>query len=102
MTLPHEFVQLGLSNTRSFDAHLYFADSRAAVSMTAATACGCDTYTAWLPLTSTAVEPACLDIIRWASGGTIMSSVLITYQLGFVYQAGSVIALLSASTPHDT
>src|SRR5947208_2405709 len=36
----------------------------AASSMREATACGCDTYTAWLPLTSTTVEPARLDIAR--------------------------------------
>jgi hypothetical protein len=42
----------------------YFADSRAAFSMSAATACGCDSYTAWLPLTSTALDPARLDINR--------------------------------------
>ena len=70
--------------------------------MSAATACGCDKYTAWLPLTSTVVERARLDINRWASGGIILSSVLITYQLGFVFQAGSVIAPFSASTPHGT
>ena len=36
----------------------------AAFSMSDATACGCDTYTAWLPLTSTTFEPARLDIAR--------------------------------------
>jgi hypothetical protein len=65
--------------------------------MSAATACGCDTNTVWLPLTSKAVKPARLDINRWASGGIILSSVLITYQLGFVFQAGSVIVPFSAS-----
>src|SRR5437879_13476433 len=74
----------------------------AASSMREATACGCDTYTAWLPLTSTTVEPARLDIARWASGGIILSSVETKYQLGFVLQAGSLIAPLSASTPPGT
>jgi len=36
----------------------------AAFSMRSATACGCDTYTAWLPLTSTTVERARLDMAR--------------------------------------
>ena len=70
---------------------VYFAEARALVaaslpaakaafSMRSATACGCDTYTAWLPLTSTTVEPARLDIARWAAGGIILSSV--TYSVG--------------------
>src|SRR6266566_4399863 len=67
-----------------------------------ATACGCDTYTAWLPLTSTTLEPARLDIARCASGGIILSSVETRYQLGFVFHAGSVTAPLSASSPHGT
>src|SRR5437868_2983033 len=70
--------------------------------MSAATAFGCDTYTAWLPLTSITVEPARLDIIRWASGGIILSSVVTKYQLGFVFHAGSLILPLSASTPQGT
>src|SRR5207244_12262807 len=74
----------------------------AAVSMRAATACGCDTYTEWLPLTSATVEPARLDIARWASGGIILSSVETRYQLGFVFHAGWLIAPLRASTPHGT
>src|SRR5229473_7273466 len=74
----------------------------AAFSMRRATACGWDTYTAWLPLTSTTVEPARLDIARWASGGIILSSVETKYQLGFVRHAGWVIAVLGASTPHGT
>src|SRR6266436_4501181 len=74
----------------------------AAFWMRLATACGCDTYTAWLPLTSTTVEPARLDIARCASGGIILSSVETRYQLGFVRHAGWVIAPLSASTPHGT
>src|SRR6266853_409523 len=67
-----------------------------------ATACGCDTYTAWLPLTSTTFEPARLDMARWASGGIILSSVETRYQLGFFFQAGSLILPPSASTPHGT
>src|SRR5687767_1108755 len=70
--------------------------------MRAATARGCETYTAWLPLTSTTVEPERLDIARWASGGIMLSSVASRYQLDFVFQAGSVIAPFSASTPHGT
>src|SRR5580692_923062 len=38
----------------------------------------------------------------WASGGIILSSVVIRYQLGFVLHAGSMIAPPSASTPHGT
>src|SRR2546426_4153310 len=70
--------------------------------MREATACGCDTYTEWLPLTSTTVDPARLDMARWASGGIILSSVETMYQLGFVFHAGSLIAPLSAPTPHGT
>src|SRR5438552_18493645 len=70
--------------------------------MREATACGCDTYTEWLPLTSTTVDPARLDIARWASGGIILSSVETRYQLGFVFHAGLLIAPLRASTPHGT
>src|SRR5580765_1163861 len=57
---------------------------------------------AWLPLTSTTVAPACLDIVRWASGGIILSSVVTRYQLGLVLHAGSLIAPLMAPTPHGT
>src|SRR5439155_21397096 len=70
--------------------------------MREATACGCDTYTEWLPLTSTTVDPARLDIARWASGGIILSSVETRYQLGFFFHAGWLIAPLRASTPHGT
>src|SRR6185369_5394134 len=70
--------------------------------MMAATACGCDTYTAWLPFASTTVEPARFDIARCASGGIILSSVETRYQLGLVLHAGSVTAPLSASSPHGT
>src|SRR5260370_31116793 len=57
---------------------------------------------AWLPLTSTTVAPARLDMARWASGGIILSSVVTMYQLGLVLQAGSLIAPLMAPTPHGT
>src|SRR5258705_3478883 len=48
------------------------------------------------------VEPARFDIARCASGGIILSSVVTKYQLGFVFQAGSLILPCSASTPHGT
>src|SRR2546422_8698673 len=57
---------------------------------------------AWLPLTSTTVEPARLDMARWASGGIILSSVVTRYQLGLVLHAGSLIAPLMAPMPHGT
>src|ERR1700726_2561091 len=57
---------------------------------------------AWLPLTSTTVEPARLDMERWATGGIILSSVTTRYQLGFAFHAGSLIAPLKAATPHGT
>src|SRR6266576_3098728 len=57
---------------------------------------------AWLPLASATVEPARLDMKRWALGGIILSSVAIRYQLGFVFHAGSLILPLRASRPHGT
>src|SRR5438309_11812559 len=57
---------------------------------------------AWLPLTSTTVAPARLDIARWASAGIILSSVVTRYQLGLVLHAGSLIAPLMAPMPHGT
>src|SRR5436190_17262758 len=57
---------------------------------------------AWLPLTSTTVEPARLAMARWASGGIILSSVATRYQLGLTLQAGSLIVPLTAPTPHGT
>src|SRR5258707_13889760 len=57
---------------------------------------------AWLPLASTTVEPARLDMERWASGGIILSSVVTRYQLGLVLHAGSLIAPLMAPMPHGT
>src|SRR6266480_2410781 len=70
--------------------------------MRCATSRGCDTYTAWLPLTSTTVAPVRLDMARCASGGIILSSVDTRYQLGLDFHAGSVTAPLSASSPHGT
>src|SRR4030095_4797913 len=55
-----------------------------------------------LPLASTTVEPARLAIARWASGGILLSSVAIRYQLGLVLHAGSLIAPLKHATPHGT
>src|SRR5260370_24347865 len=57
---------------------------------------------AWLPLASTTVEPARLDMERWASGGIILSSVVTRYQLGLVLHEGSLIAPLMAPMPHGT
>src|SRR5258708_28714580 len=70
--------------------------------MMSATACGCDTYTAWLLLTSTTVAPARFDISRCASGGSILSSVVSRYQLGFAFHAASLMVPPSAFTPHGT
>src|SRR6266699_3595272 len=70
--------------------------------MSAATACGLETYTAWLPGTSTTVDPARSDMKRCAGGGIILSSVTTRYQLGLVFHAGAVILPSSASTPHGT
>src|SRR5258708_7265989 len=70
--------------------------------MRRATACGCDTHTAWLPSTSTTVAPARLDIARCASGGIILSLVVTRYQLGFDLHAGSVIASPRAWRPQGT
>src|SRR5467141_5022730 len=41
-------------------------------------------------------------MLRWADGGIILSSVDTRYQLGFVFQAGSLIVPASAPTPHGT
>src|SRR6266478_4787906 len=57
---------------------------------------------AWLPATSTTVDPARADIARCAGGGIIRSSVVTRYQLGLVRQAGSVIDPPRASAPHGT
>src|ERR671922_2324269 len=57
---------------------------------------------AWLPGTSVTVEPAGSDMVRWAVGGIIRSSVATRYQLGLVLQAGAVIVPVSASTPQGT
>src|ERR1700732_3198181 len=57
---------------------------------------------ACLPATSTTVEPALLDMRRWAGGGIILSSVATRYQLGFVFHAGSLVVPRRAPTPHGT
>jgi hypothetical protein len=57
---------------------------------------------AWLPLTSTTVEPGRLDMERWAAGGIVLSSVTTRYQLGFAFHAGSMIAPLRAAMPRGT
>src|SRR6266550_3213211 len=54
---------------------------------------------AWLPATSTTVEPARSDMARWAGGGIMRSSVATRYQLGLLRHAGSLTAPPSASTP---
>src|SRR6185503_20242088 len=74
----------------------------AACSMNSATAAGFDTYTAWLPSTSTVVAPARLDMARCAGGGIILSLVATRYQLGLDFHAGVVTAPFSASNPHGT
>src|SRR5262245_34560471 len=38
----------------------------------------------------------------WAGGGIILSSVAMRYQLGFVFQAGSLMVPPSAATPQGT
>src|SRR5271166_4430758 len=57
---------------------------------------------AWLPASSTVFAPARLAIIRWTSTGIILSSVATRYQLGLLFQAGSVIAPFKASRPQGT
>src|ERR1700722_16207397 len=70
--------------------------------MMCATACGCDTYTAWLLLTSRTVALARFDISRCASGGSILSSVVNRYQLGLAFHAASLMVPPTAFTPHGT
>jgi hypothetical protein len=57
---------------------------------------------AWLPATSTTVEPARLDMARCDGGGIILSSVATRYQLGLTRQAGLVIDSPPAPTPQGT
>jgi hypothetical protein len=57
---------------------------------------------AWLPAASTTVAPARSDIVRWAAGGIIRSSLATRYQAGLVRQAAWAIAPPRASTPHGT
>src|SRR5882757_4800247 len=56
----------------------------------------------WLPGASMVVEPARPDMVRWAGGGIILSSVVTRYQLGLVRQAGSVTCSPRASMPQGT
>src|SRR5580692_4528855 len=70
--------------------------------MKLATAFGCETYVAWLPLASSIVAPARFDISRCAGGGIILSSVATRYQLGFFFQAASLTTPFSAFNPHGT
>ena len=55
----------------------------------------------WLPATSTTVDPARWDMVRWAAGGIIRSSAVTMYQLGLARQAGSVTCPPRASTPRQ-
>lgn len=57
---------------------------------------------AWLPPTSATVAPALLAMMRCAPIGIIWSSLTRRYQEGLVFHAGSVIAPLTAATPHGT
>ena len=52
--------------------------------------------------TSATVDPARWDMVRWAAGKIIRSSVVTRYQLGLARQAGSVTGPPRASTPHGT
>src|SRR5882672_2705571 len=70
--------------------------------MSATTASGFETYTAWLPCTSLTVAPARLDMARWASGGIIRSAVATRYQLGLLLHAASVTAPSRALTPQGS
>src|SRR5437867_5455786 len=96
---------LGPAAFRVVSCSIYLAASvrlRAACSIRCATSRGCDTYTAWLPLTSTTVAPVRLDMARCASGGIILSLVATRYQLGLDRHAGSVTAPFNASRPQGT
>src|SRR5215470_5303448 len=48
------------------------------------------------------VEPVRLDMVRWADGGIIRSSVATRYQLGLLLQAAAVIVPFRDSTPQGT
>src|SRR5262249_8733473 len=74
----------------------------AAFLMRATTASGWETYTAWLAFTSLTVAPARFDIARYASGGSILTSVATRYQLGFVLHAAVETVPCSAATPHGS
>ena len=58
-------------------------------------------HTAWLPLTSTTVEPARLDMARWASGGDHLVVSRDQVQLGFVFQAAGDGAAERLYTPRN-
>src|SRR5260370_39887935 len=55
-----------------------------------------------LRLASSTLDDGRLDMSRWALGGIILSSAVIKCQLGVVFHGGSLIAPLSAATPHGT
>src|SRR5258707_882109 len=74
----------------------------AASAMRAATASGCETYTAWFAATSTVLAPMRSHIALWAGGGIIRSSLATRYQLGLDRHADSTTAPLRASSPHGT
>src|SRR5579862_7010211 len=93
-----------LSRHRCQQISGYFGSAapEAACSMRDATASGRDRNTAWLALISTTFEPARFAIKRSASGGTMWSSVVTRYQLGFVFHAASVTTPFKAATPQGT
>src|SRR5262249_43130287 len=74
----------------------------AASSMRWATAWGCETYTAWLALTSITVAPIRFDMERSRSRGIVLSTAATMYQLGFDRHAGLVTTPFAASTPQGT
>src|SRR4029453_1201107 len=91
-----------ISSPQVASTSLLFISLLAACSMRDATALGCEKKIAWVPLAPTTMEPARLAIARGASGGILLSSVATKYQLGFVLQAGSLIAPLKHAIPHGT
>jgi len=70
--------------------------ARAAVSMSSATAPGCDTVTAWEAAISTAVAPARDAMNRDDSTGIARSWVAISDQVGIVFHAAFVACSKSA------
>lgn len=81
---------------------IYLLTLVAASLMIAATASGCEIKTAWLPDWSTVLALARPAIIRCAGTGIILSSVATRYQLGLLFQAGTVTSPFTASIPHGT